>query len=508
MKSENKKKTYKYDNIRNIRISIEIIILILMMIGNALGENFRIHTTIGVSGFERFEKPVDIDINFTQLLKDIGKSGTINESSIYVAETNSARTVIDSSVPFQFDKATGYNPTTKASGTVVFIMKGTTLSTAKRYYYIYFDTGSSSPHAPVAQQLSLTDNVMDQGQSSYKIDITDSSFFFQKTAGGFSSWNDKSGNDWINWNPANGPAGKYRGVPNAVNPEAVFHPGFYCCTSSIVSKGPIKIRIRTINGTKWEALWDFYPRYATMTMTKMGHNYWFLYEGTPGGVLEPTKDFMFRSNGVKTLLSQSWTGDIPNNEWAYFSDPSVGTTGRSLFVTHSEDDTLQDLYWPHTGLMTVFGFGRVEQNLGKLLSYVPQHFTIGLIDGTDFVQNSKLINSAYKGLTITKNATEQYGGGTSSSITVTSPNGGETWARNVSHTIRWTYTGNPGSYVKIELLKGGSLNRVISSSTANDGSYVWTTPLSQILGTDFKIRITSTSNPSYKDESNNNFKIY
>ena len=39
-------------------------------------------------------------------------------------------------------------------------------------------------------------------------------------------------------------------------------------------------------------------------------------------------------------------------------------------------------------------------------------------------------------------------------ITVTSPNGGETWQRGTSHTVTWSYTGSPGSNVKITLLKG------------------------------------------------------
>lgn len=93
------------------------------------------------------------------------------------------------------------------------------------------------------------------------------------------------------------------------------------------------------------------------------------------------------------------------------------------------------------------------------------------------------------------------------SITVTSPNGGDNWIRGTTKTITWTKTGSPGAYVKIELLKGGVVNRVISSSTSNDGSYSWYVPVTQTLGTDYKIRITSTSNSAYKDTSNNNFAI-
>lgn len=94
------------------------------------------------------------------------------------------------------------------------------------------------------------------------------------------------------------------------------------------------------------------------------------------------------------------------------------------------------------------------------------------------------------------------------SITVISPNGGESWQKGTTKTITWSKTGSTGSYVKIELLKAGVLNRVISSSTANDGSYSWTIPSTQTYGTDYKVRITSTTNSIYKDVSNNNFKIY
>ncbi len=96
-------------------------------------------------------------------------------------------------------------------------------------------------------------------------------------------------------------------------------------------------------------------------------------------------------------------------------------------------------------------------------------------------------------------------------ITVVSPNGGESWKRNSTHAITWNYTGNPGSYVKIELLKGGVLNRVITDSTSigsgGSGSYAWRIPANQTQGSDYKIRVTSTSNGSYTDTSDNNFSI-
>jgi Tol biopolymer transport system component len=96
-------------------------------------------------------------------------------------------------------------------------------------------------------------------------------------------------------------------------------------------------------------------------------------------------------------------------------------------------------------------------------------------------------------------------------ITVVVPDGGQNWKQGSTQTIRWGYTGSPGSKVKITLLKGTAVNQVINASTsigsAGSGSYSWKIPYYQILGTDYKIRITSTSNAAYTDKSNANFTI-
>ena len=61
-----------------------------------------------------------------------------------------------------------------------------------------------------------------------------------------------------------------------------------------------------------------------------------------------------------------------------------------------------------------------------------------------------------------------------------------------------------GSYF---VLNQGIVNRTIASRTANDGSYSWTISSTQTEGTDYKIRITSTSYSSIMDSSNSNFAI-
>jgi hypothetical protein len=99
----------------------------------------------------------------------------------------------------------------------------------------------------------------------------------------------------------------------------------------------------------------------------------------------------------------------------------------------------------------------------------------------------------------------------SPTITVTSPNGGESWAVGSRQTIEWTYTGNPGAYVKIELFKGETLNKVITSrigiGRGGTGTYSWAISSTQTLGSDYKVRVTSTTNPAYTDTSDDNFTI-
>ena len=98
-----------------------------------------------------------------------------------------------------------------------------------------------------------------------------------------------------------------------------------------------------------------------------------------------------------------------------------------------------------------------------------------------------------------------------SSITLTSPNGGETWSRGTSHGVTWSYTGNPGSTVRIELLKGGTVAGTIAESvpvgSGGSGSYTWTIYSTGTTGSDYKVSVQSTSQTTIKDISNNYFTL-
>ncbi len=94
---------------------------------------------------------------------------------------------------------------------------------------------------------------------------------------------------------------------------------------------------------------------------------------------------------------------------------------------------------------------------------------------------------------------------TAASITVTSPNGGETWASGSIHNITWTSTGTVGN-VKIEYSSNNNSSwSTITSSTANDGTHSWTVP--NVSSTQCLVRIREASDGSPSDTSDAVFSI-
>ena len=96
-------------------------------------------------------------------------------------------------------------------------------------------------------------------------------------------------------------------------------------------------------------------------------------------------------------------------------------------------------------------------------------------------------------------------------ITVTLPNGAEAWKRNLNYFIKWNYSGTLGANVKIELFKGTVLSRTISFGApigaGGKGFFKWKVPANQVIGNNFRIKITSKQYPAYWDRSDHNFKI-
>ncbi|MCB0131682.1 MAG: hypothetical protein KDD78_12570, partial [Caldilineaceae bacterium] len=384
------------------------------------GWDFRIPVTVNVGAYARTDKPVELAVNFTTVLSQLGVSGQFDPRALRVVEVDVNGALLAADVPLQFDAAPGYNAITNAQGTLIFLLAGTTAVQKNRYYHVYFDLATKNlPAQSVTSQVKLTDNVTDQGQASYKIETSSGTYYYHKTGGGFSSLDDKSGKDWIDYNSAIGSAGQFRGIPNLVRPAdgGMFHPGTTNTISSIVSQGPLKLTLESATADgKWQVQWAIYPTYATLTVLKVNSLYWFLYEGVPGGLLD-MQDIVVRSDGTITDFDDAWCNDtstsvtlpasclLPgpdwSSEWAYMGDPNVGAVGRSLFAVHHEDDTKLDAYRRASGTisMTIFGFGRYESS--PLLTTVPQTFSIGLVDSVSYSTVSKAVESAYRPVTVT-----------------------------------------------------------------------------------------------------------
>tara|TARA_B100000745_G_scaffold249676_2_gene171744 strand:+ start:2200 stop:8475 length:6276 start_codon:yes stop_codon:yes gene_type:complete len=93
-----------------------------------------------------------------------------------------------------------------------------------------------------------------------------------------------------------------------------------------------------------------------------------------------------------------------------------------------------------------------------------------------------------------------------STITVTSPDGGEDWTTGTTQSITWSSVNLTGN-VKIQLYKGGSLDFTLTSDTANTGTYSWAIASGLAGATDYKIRITSLADGTVYDESDANFTL-
>jgi endonuclease/exonuclease/phosphatase family metal-dependent hydrolase len=90
------------------------------------------------------------------------------------------------------------------------------------------------------------------------------------------------------------------------------------------------------------------------------------------------------------------------------------------------------------------------------------------------------------------------------SVTVGSPNGGESWVGTSSHSITWAATAVTN--VKLEYtLDGSTWTTITSSTSASTGSYTWTVPNSSTSAA--KVRVSDAANSAISDLSNGAFTL-
>lgn len=96
------------------------------------------------------------------------------------------------------------------------------------------------------------------------------------------------------------------------------------------------------------------------------------------------------------------------------------------------------------------------------------------------------------------------GGGVTPAVTVTSPNGGESWTAGSVQNVTWTSAGVTS--VKLEYtLDGTSWSTITASTAASAGSHAWTLP--GTASTAARVRVSDAASSAVSDVSNGTFTI-
>jgi len=183
--------------------------------------------------------------------------------------------------------------------------------------------------------------------------------------------------------------------------------------------------------------------------------------------------------------------------------PPAATTG----VVYSVNQTLPiSLSWSPKGFTGSY----------HLVISTNQDFsdpTVDLSDMTEafYVMDAPNSNTTYYYRVGTSNAggTSAWSTGsfqtTAPFVQVTIPNGGEAWRRGLPYFVQWN--NNLAESVRIDLFKGGSLVRTLTTNAPFKGAFQWPIPPSLTPGNDYAIQITSVTNSALFATSAQPFSI-
>ena len=194
---------------------------------------------------------------------------------------------------------------------------------------------------------------------------------------------------------------------------------------------------------------------------------------------------------INLAVSNPVTIDSPNG-----GEILTGGSSYDIIWTSDQSITWLDLYYSTDGGMNWNLIADHETNDSSYAWNVPNISTTNtLVKITEF-GNSSIYDESDAVFTI--NAIPN-------TITVLSPNGGESWAAGSAQYISWTTSGSI-SYVEIWYsTDNGSNWNYIDDYSPNDGVYEWTVPA--IATTEALIKINEVFNSSVVDVSDTTFEI-
>jgi Leucine-rich repeat (LRR) protein len=156
----------------------------------------------------------------------------------------------------------------------------------------------------------------------------------------------------------------------------------------------------------------------------------------------------------KNAIEVSWTPIIyTDNEGGYRVFYSTAAGGPYTLFDITADKTVSSI--------TVTGL-----NPGTTYYFVVQARTLPFALN-EYIFNENTVDSEYS---------NEVSAATYSSITATSPNGGENWDVGSFHTITWTSEGTIGNVMIEYSTNNGDSWKTIVQSTENDGTYNWKVP--------------------------------
>ncbi len=228
------------------------------------------------------------------------------------------------------------------------------------------------------------------GSPSLRIETESGTWVYELAAGGFSSLIDPDRAEWIGFAPGapvapDGAANVFRGIPNLVYPDNIGHAGYRHCISEWEERSEtVELTTRSLDG-KWEWSWTVREDGASMEMlqTPPNRTFWFLYEGTPGGVFDPSTAVWGTDPGGRASSIPGYD-KCAAGAWkrAWFGDRSSAWVLELSHLTARGEPSLAG--WmasdeQGSNGMVVFGFGRSHDNGANAHLTGVQRFHVRLV---------------------------------------------------------------------------------------------------------------------------------